>query len=63
MSTFKVTWVRDNLKDLEEELNALVAGGDDVRVVSVSWQPDRPNPDGGNPIPAGYTCVSEHPDA
>jgi hypothetical protein len=63
MVTYTVTWVPDDTDALEQALNSIVAEDAAARVVSVSWQPARENPQGGPPIPAGYTCVSEHPDA
>jgi hypothetical protein len=63
MATYRVTWVADDPDDLQRQLNALVASDRNARVISVSWQPEHPNQNGGTPVPAGYTCVSEHPDA
>lgn len=57
---YRVTWVMDDYDVLRDALDSEVSEYPNARVVSVTWQPERPGPK-NLPLRAGYTIVFERP--
>ncbi len=55
---YQVDTARDDPQSLLDVLQLIATREGHVRVVSVTWQPVRPNRDGHN-LHSGYTIVSE----
>ena len=55
---YQVDIARDDPQSLLEVLQHIATREGHVRIVSVTWQPSRPNRDGRN-LHSGYTIVSE----
>ena len=55
---YQVDLARDNHRELLEVLQHISTRKSHVRIVSVTWQPSRPNREGGD-LSAGYTIISE----
>ncbi len=57
-NTYQVFSARDNHQNLKEVLEYVETVEGHVRIVSVTWQPERPGEDGVNLLP-GYTIIAE----
>ncbi len=55
---YRVETARDDVSNLVEVLQFVATLPGHVRIVGITWGPDRTSRD-GNPIHAGYTIVSE----
>ncbi len=55
---YQVSSARDDVTNLQEVLEYIATKEGHVRIVSVTWQPERTGP-AGEVRPAGYTIISE----
>ena len=55
---YKVHLAVDDLFNLSEVLQYVATIKGHIRIVSVTWQPQRPGRDGGT-LEAGYTIIAE----
>lgn len=59
--TYQVDQARDDLRHLKEVLQSIGTRPNHLRIISITWQPQRADPDhAGLKLDAGYTIVSEN---